>query len=194
MVAPLRSGPSGPAFVGTNQDDAVLWDAAAGGWYVGPVPGGVGGVTSFNTRVGVVVPATNDYDSDEIANVSTVTGASVSDALDNLNAAGGFTAPAAAANLGAAPVLDFAANRYIRGILDQDATPTIVLPASYEVFLELQQPAAGGPFVVVAWPGNIDWTNNTPPTLSTAADAIDIIRFLSDGARLRGWAQAMNIT
>lgn len=50
--------------------------------------GGGGAVTSVFGRVGVVVAATNDYNSDQVANNSSVAGASVSDALDNLNVAG----------------------------------------------------------------------------------------------------------
>lgn len=83
MVAPIRSGPSGPEFRGTNQDDTLLWDATLKGWYVG-AGGGGGAVSSVFGRTGAVVAATGDYDSDQVDNVSSVAGASVSDALETL--------------------------------------------------------------------------------------------------------------
>jgi hypothetical protein len=44
-----------------------------------------GAVASVFSRTGVVVAVSGDYDSDQVDNVSTVTGVSVSDALDTLN-------------------------------------------------------------------------------------------------------------
>ena len=120
------------------------------------------------------------------------TGATGTGATGATGATGGqFQTPNDMGNLGATPVLDFATNPYIRGVLDTNATPTMTLPAGYECFLELVQPAAGGPFVVSAWPANVDWTDGAEPTLSTVANSIDIIRFLSNGTRLRGWAMGM---
>jgi hypothetical protein len=78
---PLRSGTSGAPFVGDADDDTLLWSVAHNAWSVGPA---AGGVTSVFGRTGVVVAATGDYDSDQIDNLSTVPGASVSDALDYL--------------------------------------------------------------------------------------------------------------
>lgn len=80
----LRSATSGPAFVGENEGDTLLWSVAEQKFYVGPGGGGGGGVSSFNARTGVVVPLAGDYDSDQVSNASTVSGASVSDALDDL--------------------------------------------------------------------------------------------------------------
>lgn len=51
-----------------------------------PPGGGGGGVSSFNTRTGAVVPVAGDYGSDDITNDSGVAGATVSDALDQLEA------------------------------------------------------------------------------------------------------------
>jgi hypothetical protein len=78
----LRSGNSGPAFQGENQNDTLLWDTTERKFFVGPSSGA--GVTSWNGRTGVVVPQSGDYDSDEVDNASTVAGASVSDALEHL--------------------------------------------------------------------------------------------------------------
>ncbi len=88
----LRSGNSGPAFVGENNLDTVLWDDTRKAWYVGPSGGGGGAVASVFGRTGVVVAATGDYDGDQIDNVSGVPGASVSDALDYLEANAGAVA------------------------------------------------------------------------------------------------------
>lgn len=82
----LRSGASGPEFVGVNQNDVVLWNATERKWYVGSIAGG-GGVTSVFGRIGpAVVAQAGDYDSDQVDNLSTVPGPSVSDALDSLEA------------------------------------------------------------------------------------------------------------
>ncbi len=87
----IRSAASGPALVGTVQDQVPLWDVTQQKWYVGTAPGG-GAVDSVFGRIGVVVAVTSDYDSDQVDNVSGVTGASVSDALDYLLANAGAVA------------------------------------------------------------------------------------------------------
>lgn len=81
----LRSANSGPAFQGTNQNDTLLWDVTERKFFVGPGSGG-GSVVSVFGRAGVVTAQSGDYDSDEIDNVSSVAGASVSDALETLDA------------------------------------------------------------------------------------------------------------
>lgn len=45
---------------------------------------------------------------------------------------------------------------------------------------------AGGSKLVSAWPANTKWHNGTPPTLSTAAGAVDIVTFWTDGTNLYG--------
>lgn len=87
----LRSANSGAPFVGENQNDTVLWDATERAWFVGPGGGG-GAVSSVFGRIGAVVAATGDYDGDQVDNVSTVPGASLSDALDYLLANAGAVA------------------------------------------------------------------------------------------------------
>jgi hypothetical protein len=46
----LRSGGSGPPFVGSSQDDAVLWDTTARAWYVGPLPSGGGAAGALRAK------------------------------------------------------------------------------------------------------------------------------------------------
>jgi len=87
----LRSANSGAPFLGTNQGDTVLWDTTAHAWYVG-AGGGGGNVSSVFGRIGAVVAATGDYDGDQVDNVSTVPGVSLSDALDYLLANAGAVA------------------------------------------------------------------------------------------------------
>lgn len=88
MSAPLnlRSSPVGSPFIGENHGDTVLWDATARAWTTGPAGGAVDSVFG---RTGIVVALTGDYDSDQIDNVSSVSGASVSDALETLAASVG---------------------------------------------------------------------------------------------------------
>ena len=96
-------------------------------------------------------------------------------------------------NGGATPEIDFANNRYYILTLDQNATLEMTIPgAGVECFLEVIQPSAGGPFTLT-YPATVDWTDGDPPVLSTGANDIDLLRFLSNGTRLRGWAQGMNL-
>ena len=85
----LRSGSSGPVVTGTP-GNALAFDAS--GTKLEGVPLAAGGVTSFNTRTGAVVPAANDYAASQVANDSSVTGATVKLALNTLLAAGGAVA------------------------------------------------------------------------------------------------------
>lgn len=78
----LRSANSGAPFVGENDGDTVLWDAAHRLWRTGPI---AGGVTSVFGRTGAVTAQSGDYDSDQVDNLSAVPGSSVSDALDYLS-------------------------------------------------------------------------------------------------------------
>ena len=66
-----------------------LAEVSLGVYYV---TAGAAGLVSFNGRTTpAVTPATGDYNSDNVTNVSTVTGTSVSDALENIAAsAGGY--------------------------------------------------------------------------------------------------------
>lgn len=147
--------------------------------------GGVGAVSSVFGRVGAVIAVLGDYALSLITNDSNVPGTTGEDALNY------FAKPANAVAGGATPALDFADNRYQVLTLDQNAAPTMTVPpAGIEVILEIVQPAAGGPFTVT-YPATVDWTDGIEPTLSTVANAIDILRFMSNGTRLRGWAQGM---
>jgi len=86
---PLRSGTSGAAFKGQADGDTLVWSALHQAWGVGAI---AGGVTSVFARTGAVTAQTGDYDSDQVDNVSSVPGASTSDALDYLLANAGAVA------------------------------------------------------------------------------------------------------
>jgi len=77
----LRSGNVGPPFEAEHDGDTVLFDLATRKWRTGSV---AGGVSSVFGRTGAVVAQTGDYDSDQVDNLSSVPGSSVSDALDYL--------------------------------------------------------------------------------------------------------------
>jgi hypothetical protein len=83
MTQAFRVSQSGALLLGTVNGQALLWDAVRREWKAGTV---ATGVLSFNGRVGAVLPLSGDYDSDEVTNVSSVAGASTSDALETLAA------------------------------------------------------------------------------------------------------------
>lgn len=106
----LRSGNSGAPFVGDADFDTILWDNTAKAWYVGPGGGG-GAVSSVFGRIGAVSAQTGDYDSDQIDNVSGVSGATVSDALEYLLTNAGISPPAG-------QIGGTSTNPLVRGITD----------------------------------------------------------------------------
>lgn len=94
----LRVPPSGPNVLDLSGRDLnlahnVLTVTADGSSvYFAPPGGGGGAVDSVFGRVGVVVAQSGDYDASEVANDSSVAGASVKDALNTLLASGGSVA------------------------------------------------------------------------------------------------------
>jgi len=59
------------------------------------------------------------------------------------------------------------------------ANPTHVW-AGASGFIEIIQPASGGPATITTWSGNWKFSGGTKPTLSTAANAKDIVPFFCD--------------
>lgn len=82
----LKSAESGLLLEAPVDGYTLIWEAATSLWKFGPGGGG-GAVTSVFGRTGAVIANTNDYDSDQIANHSGVTGSSVTAALNTLSAA-----------------------------------------------------------------------------------------------------------
>lgn len=65
-------------------NDGIVWEVTSVGPVVYAAWSGSGGVTSFATRTGAVVPATNDYTDLQVQNTSSVTGTGVKGALNTL--------------------------------------------------------------------------------------------------------------
>lgn len=67
-----------------TRNDGIVWEVVSVGPVVYAPWAGSGGVTSFATRTGAVVPATNDYTDLQVQNTSSVTGTGVKGALNTL--------------------------------------------------------------------------------------------------------------
>lgn len=72
-------------------NDGIVWEVTSVGPVVYTAWSGSGGVTSFNTRVGAVVPVSGDYAASGVTNDSSVTGTGVKGALNTLLASLGTT-------------------------------------------------------------------------------------------------------
>lgn len=81
----FRGPPSGHLIEAPNNNDTIAWNAAIGAWDFVSFPPSA--VSSVFGRIGAVVAATGDYDSDQVDNLSLLSGAAVSDALDGSIAA-----------------------------------------------------------------------------------------------------------
>lgn len=93
--------------------------------------------------------------------------------------------------MGAGATVNFASNIYQVGTLDQNCTVSVVIPTgAYECYLELVQGGLGSN--TVTWDALIDWSADLPPILSTTVGARDIIKFIFNGTRLRGYVPGMD--
>lgn len=148
----------------------------------------VTGVSSVFGRTGAVVAVAGDYTGAQVTDTSNLPGTYVTDALNYLGQA------TAAVAGGATPSLPFGTNRYQVLTLSANATPTVTVPpAGLEAILEVVQPSSGGPYTIT-WPSSVRWTDGVAPVLSTGASKRDIIRFMSNGSQLLGWAQSLNLS
>src|ERR1700729_1774676 len=88
---------------------------------------------------------------------------------------------------GAAQTIAFAEGAIWDITLTANCTLTFPTPEAGKSFtLELEQDATGSR--TVTWPANARWSNGVYPTLSTAAEAVDIIYFQCfDGAHWAGF-------
>jgi hypothetical protein len=90
-----------------------------------------------------------------------------------------------AGNSGAAVTLDLFQASSLKLTLDASTTVTLTNPVSGGKYLiRLIQDATGSR--TVTWPAEVKWPNGTPPTLSTAAGKIDIIKLYFDGTNYYG--------
>lgn len=69
--------------------------------------------------------------------------------------------------------------------LDNSPVLTFAAPAGVpSLFLRVIQDATGS--WTVTWPGTVQWPAGTPPTLSTAPNAVDLLAFYFDGTNYLG--------
>jgi len=83
-------------------------------------------------------------------------------------------------NSSTADTIDWGAGNNHKSTLTGNCTYTFTAPAG-PAFLSLKviQDATGSR--AVTWPASVKWPSGTAPTLSTAANAIDIVTFYYDG-------------
>jgi len=86
----------------------------------------------------------------------------------------------------AAPfVINWTAGQKQEVFLTGNATFSFIAPTGpANLILRVIQSGAGSN--LVTWPGTVKWVNSTPPTLSTAANAIDIVAFYYNGTNYFG--------
>jgi len=90
-------------------------------------------------------------------------------------------------NSGTSKNIDFSAGMYHKLTLTGNATLTFTNPTlKARVQLILVQGATGSN--TVTWPPLVKWAGGTPPTLSTAANAVDIVTLFFDGTNYYGVA------
>lgn len=170
----LRSGNSGPPFLGTADLDTLLWDNTQRAWYVGPGGGG-GAVSSVFGRTGAVVAQTGDYDSDQIDNVSSVAGASVSDALETLAATGGAVASVFGRTGAVVAVAgDYTASQITGGmqqVADVAARDAIAAPLR-QVGMTVYQVDVDKLWRLIGGTSNANWVDVTITQVTNARDGI----------------------
>ncbi len=160
----LRSGTSGPPFVGVLQDDVLLWDTTQKKWFVGRFPAGV-------------------LTTDDIVNFSLVPGVTTSEALDNVGVNPNYPPEHNNGASGAAFLVGFASS--LAQSLTLTANCTIacggfVAGRTQWAQLKLIQGGGGGFSVTI----NAETPGGAGLTLSVAAGAVDIVSLYWDGAIL----------
>lgn len=183
--------------------------------YFGGGGGGSGGaVSSVFGRTGAVVAVAGDYDSDEVINVSSNPGASVSNALEACVLINGsrplagnwslgdnslinaktitYFAENDNGNSGAAAVISWADGQAQKIVLTDNSILSFVAPPGVcSLTLKIVQDAVGNK--TVSWPGSVLWPGGFPPVLSTAANAVDIVSFYYDGANYYGSSNTSSV-
>lgn len=90
-------------------------------------------------------------------------------------------------NSGTADTIDFGNGNIQKSTLTGNVTYTFTAPAGEGRFqLVLVQDATGSR--TATWPASVKWSGGTAPTLSTAANSIDIVTFYYDGTNYYGVA------
>lgn len=90
-------------------------------------------------------------------------------------------------NSGAADTIDWTAGNKQKSTLTGNCTYTFTAPSGpCNILLKVVQDATGSR--TVTWPGTVKWPGGTAPTLSTAANSVDIVTFYYDGTNYHGVA------
>jgi len=88
-------------------------------------------------------------------------------------------------NSGAADTIDWTVGNKQKSTLTGNCTYTFTAPSGpCNLVLKVVQDGTGSR--TVTWPGTVKWSGGTAPTLTTSADAIDIITFYYDGTNYYG--------
>jgi hypothetical protein len=159
----LRSGTSGPPFVGVLQDDVLLWDTTQKKWFAGRFPAGV-------------------LTTDDVINFSLVPGVTTSDALDNLGVNPNFPPEHNNGASGAAFIVSFASAPAQSLTLTANCTVALggfVAGRTQWVQLKCIQGGGGGFTITLT---GVHTPGGAPLTLSAAAGAVDILSIYWDGA------------
>lgn len=91
-------------------------------------------------------------------------------------------------NLGSSPAItnwDLTKKNKLRYTLGANVTLTFTNPQGPSSFIiKVIQDATGGR--TIAWPATVKWPAGSPPTLTVAANAVDLIGFYFDGTNYHG--------
>ena len=90
-------------------------------------------------------------------------------------------------NSGTADTIDWTTGNKQKSTLTDNCTFTFTAPTGpCNILLRLVQDATGSR--TVTWPATVKWPGGTAPTLTTTANAIDIVTFYYDGTNYNGVA------
>lgn len=122
-----------------------------------------------------------------IADSSDPHGATLTQTDIVINETATFDAEVDNGNSGTADTINWTVGNKQKSTLTDNCTFTFTEPAGpCNLILKLIQDATGGR--TVTWPADVNWPSGTPPTLSTGANAIDIVALYYDGTNFYGMA------
>lgn len=89
-------------------------------------------------------------------------------------------------NSGSAKTISWTAGNKQKSTLTDNCTFTFSPEPGGPCNLMLRLIQDAGGTNTVTWPGDVNWSGGTAPTLSTAGDAVDIVSFYYDGSEFHG--------
>jgi hypothetical protein len=141
--------------------------------------------TAGKIEIATTAEVTTGTDNTRAISPSALNGADVT--LADLELTGEFYADAEVddGNSGTADTIDWTTGMFHKSTMTGNCTYTFTAPSGpARVQLKLVQDATGSR--TATWPAAVKWPGGTAPTLSTAANAIDIITFYYDGTNYYG--------